>query len=95
MAIIQFKAKIQSVWRPEGDAIAWRYVAVPVLTRKHCDMPSFRQHAKLGGIANSDMFPNALSRIRRDIGETIRLDKLPANVTVDDSGFLATISIEV
>jgi hypothetical protein len=59
-------------------------------------MTAFRQHKRYGGIANSDLFPNALARIRRDLGDYIRLDKpLPENVTIDESGFLAKVTLEV
>lgn len=61
-------------------------------------MPAFRKHPKFGGFANSQLFPNMLSRIRRDItnaGGWIRLDRLPENVTIDESGFLAVVKIEV
>jgi hypothetical protein len=96
MARISFKAKIRQVYYSD-DSPAYRAAAVPVLQRKHCDMPAFRKHPKFGGLANSDLFPNVLARIRRDVfgGESIRLDRIPAGVTVDESGFLATISAEV
>jgi hypothetical protein len=94
MADITFRAKVRTVWYAEGTA-CWRYVNVPTLTRRHCDLNAFRCHRKYGGIANSDLFPAALARIRRDTGETIRLDHLPANVTVDESGFLAVVVISV
>lgn len=96
MADITFRAKIKTVWEANNpDTVAWRYVDVPVLASRHCDMPAFRRHIKYGGIANSTLFPNALARIRRDTGETIRLDRIPANVTVDESGFLAVVVISV
>ena len=94
MATITFKAKVQTVWNHD-DKPAWRYVAVPQLTRAHCDMQAFRFHLKFGGIANSALFPNVLSRIRRDVGEEIRLDRIPAHVTIDESRFLATVTINV
>ena len=93
-ATLTFRAKVKTVYNHD-DTPAWRYVAVPVLARSHCDMHEFRTHAKYGGLANSDLFPNILSRIRRDVGAEIRLDRIPANVKIDESGFLARVTITV
>jgi hypothetical protein len=76
--------------------VLYRFIQVPTLARRHCNMPAFRKHPKFGGLANSDLFPNILARIRRDVtqaGGYIRLDRLPPNVTVDCSGFLAVVTI--
>lgn len=96
MATITFKAKIRTVYNVD-DTPAFDDITVPQLQRRHCDMPSWRKHPKFGGLANSDLLPNILTRIRRDIAPngTIRLDRLPDNVTVDASGFLAIVTIEV
>lgn len=94
MATIEFRARVRHVLNIDRT-LAFRYVRVPVLQRLHCDMTAFRNHPKFGGFANSDLFPNVLSRIRADLGERIRLDKIPANVKIDESGFLALITIEV
>jgi hypothetical protein len=95
-ATITFRAKVKTVWHAnDPDLAAWRYVDVPALARRHCDMNAFRRHPKYGSYANSDLFPNVLARIRRDVGETIRLDRIPANVTADESGFLAVVVISV
>ncbi len=82
------------------DTVAYHDVQVPVLARRHCDMSAFRKHPKYGSLANSDLFAGILKRIRRDtIGgeyqESIRLDRVPANVTIDESGFLAEVTITV
>lgn len=94
MATITFRAKAEQVYEMSG-APAFVQIRVPTLTRKHCDMDAFRRHAKYGGLANSDLFPNVLSRIRRDVAkyDYIRLDRLPDNVAVDTSGFLALVTI--
>ena len=100
-ARISFKAKVESVYAPDGAAVAYRIVRVPVLARRHCDMNAFRRHPKYGGLANSDLFAGVLARIWRDVFDCrdyrpfIRLDQLPAGVTVDESGFLAVVSVDV
>lgn len=98
MAKIHFRAKVETV-RYVGNAHPpYSFVKIPALDRKHCDMNGFRSHPKYGPWANSDMFPAMLKRIRRDIaGDAgiIKLDSIPANVAIDDSGFLATVTIEV
>lgn len=98
MATITFKAKVQNAMTMMPGEVAFRLIQVPELQRRHCDMASFRRHAIYGGIANSSLFPSALARIKRDITKTggwIRLDQLPDNVTVDESDFLATVTITI
>lgn len=72
-------------------------VSVPELTRKHCDMDAFRRHPKYTSYANSDLFQNILVGIRRKVAPNgyLRLDRLPEGVSVDASGFLAKVTIEV
>ena len=96
MAQITFKAKAKQVFNPDGSP-AWRVIHVPVFTRSHCDMAAWRQHPRWHGFANSDMFPNILSRLRRDMfkgRDYFRLDQIPEGVAVDESGFLAVITID-
>ena len=99
MANITFKTKIKEFWNVDGSSDG-KYFTVPELKTIHCDMNQFRQHPKFGGIANSSLFPNALKKIRRDIlrsdyRDFIRLSDMPGNVTIDTSGFLAVVTIEV
>jgi hypothetical protein len=95
MAAISFRAKPETVYTMDG-APAFQRIRVPVLTRAHCDMAAFRKHPKYGGLANSDLFKNVLARLRRDFtGDYIRLDRVPEGVTLDTSGFLATVTLEV
>jgi len=96
MATITFKGKVESVWNVD-DSLAYQCVRVPTLARRHCDMHAFRFHAKYRGIANSDMFPNALAKIRCErLGEYVRLDKpLREGVSIDRSGFLAVVTLEI
>lgn len=94
MATIEFKAKAETVKSYDGDYLM---INVPALKRSHCDMAAFRKHKRFGGLANSDLFGNVLSRIARDVAPAgfLRSDRLPANVTLDLSGFLAKVTIEV
>ena len=95
MARIEFKAKVRNVHNIDGT-MAFRVLDVPTLTRSHCNVNAFRQHAKFGGLANSDLFLNVLARIKRErLGERIRLDKIPDGVAVDETGFLAVVTIDV
>lgn len=98
MATIKFKAKPRAVWNADGTRVEFHIIDVPDLTRKHCNMDQFRKHPKHGSYANSDLFPSILRRIKMGItrpGGWIRLDDLPENVTVDTSGFLAIVTVEV
>lgn len=97
MAKVTFKAKAETI-RYADDSLAWRQIKVPKLGRKHCDMSAFRSHPKIGSFANSDMFPAILARHVKALGisERIRLDQpLPEGVTIDESGFLAVVTIEI
>jgi len=97
MAKISFRGKIRDERYADGTS-AYRYIKVPELTRSHCDIAAFRKHEKFGWLANSDLFPNALRRIRTDTfggRDFIRLDDLPEGVSVDTSSFLAVVSFEV
>lgn len=92
--MIKFKVKFQRIDGAEG---AYDLAICPALTRAHCDMPAMRRHARYGSLANSDLLPNVLQRIRRDLfGESgvIRTDKLPKGVTVTP-GFLSVVFIEI
>lgn len=97
MATISFKTKIFTVYNAD-ETPAYDAVKLPrEFTRAHCDMDAFRRHPKFGGLANSQLFPNVLSRIKRDMfgaRDAIRLDQIPAGVTVDTTGFLAIVSFE-
>jgi hypothetical protein len=96
MAKIEFKAKVQTVLNAHNDEVAYSYIDVPQFKRNHCDMNAFRTHPKYGGFANSDLFPAMLARIRRDVfgGNPLRLDAIPAGVTVDTTGFLARVTFD-
>lgn len=95
-ATIEFKAKAHNVLDSMGTP-AYVMIDVPELKRNHCDMSAFRKHPRYGGLANSDLFGNALKRIKSDVAPAgfIRTDRLPTNVTVDMSGFLAKVTITV
>jgi hypothetical protein len=60
-------------------------------------MAAFRSHAKYGSYANSDMFGAIIKRAFKETGvkEYIKLHEIPANVTIDESGFLAKITITI
>jgi hypothetical protein len=92
--MIKFKGKIITVYNVD-DTVAWRAIKIPKLERRHCDMARFRNDARFSGLANSDLFTNLLAKQTRHLGDAIRLDRIPSGVTVDESGFLATVTIEL
>lgn len=95
MAKITFKGKIETL-RYIDNTIASVRIKVPTLERRHCDMHAFRTHPKYGAYANSDMFTGMLARIKREkLGDFIKMDAIPEGVTVDQTGFLAVVTIEV
>lgn len=96
MAKVSFKSKVRRVYNMD-NSVAYEYVQVPALNRQHVDMAQFRQHAKFGSYANSDLFPAMLRRAADAMGvkERIKLDAIPAGVTVDTGGFLAVVSFDL
>ena len=96
-AHIQFRAKVTELFFVSGES-AGKRIQVPTLKRCHCDMREFRQHPKWGSYANSTLFDGILREIRtRHFGGSgvLKLDSIPDGVTVDTSGFLAQVTIEV
>ena len=96
MATITFKGKFKHVHNTD-DTIAYSYLAIPAIERKHCDMSAFRSHAKYGAYANSDMFPSMLASIVGALFPSGRIrtnEAIPDNVTVTH-GFLSTVTISV
>lgn len=97
MAAVTFKAKPETIYNVDGT-VAYRRVKVPKLSARHCDMAAFRRHPKYSSYANSQLFPGMLRSAVGKMGvrEYIRLDEpLPAGVSVDVSGFLALVTIEL
>lgn len=96
MAKIEFKGKVKKMEYADGT-FAYEYISVPMLDRKHCDMQEFRIHSKYGVVANSDLFKSVLNGIRKEKfpNGKLYLNKIPSGVTVDTSGFLAVVSIDV
>lgn len=98
MARVQFKAKVREVFGVGGEPRPYHYVAIPRFGRQHCAMNAMRRHPKLGGFANSDLFPNLLNwECRKVLGasEDLYLEEIPEGVTVATSGFLAVVSFEL
>jgi len=96
-AHIHFRAKVTESFYVNGDS-AGKRIQVPTLKRIHCNMQEFRIHPKWGSYANSDLFIGMLAGIRCNLfGESgvLKLDAIPDGVTVDTSGFLAEVTIEV
>lgn len=98
MATITFRAKVETIYSFSNGVttVAYRRIKVPTLTRSHCEMSEFRSHPQYGGLANSDLFANVLATIKtKQLGEYLRLDRIPDNVSIDESGFLAIVKINV
>ena len=99
MLTIEFKTKAYNS-RIYSDEHSRPFVSVKKnITRADVvDMQAFRNHPKYGGLANSDL-ANGLIRklVKSVIGEKQQLDtdNLPNGVTVDMSGFLAKVTIQL
>ena len=94
MPQVSFKAKIDDIHYADGS-LAYRMVKVPSLKRHHCDMQAFRSHRRFSSYANSDLFPSMLARAVKEagVGSVIKTTAVPPCVTIDESGFLATVTI--
>lgn len=97
MAKITFKCRPVAEIMPDNTDTGVFIIYLPKFERKHCDMHAFRAHKKYGAYANSDLFRSILARISRDIAPFghIRTDNVPDNVTIDNSGFLWKVEIDV
>lgn len=97
MARITFKVKPVKEIMPDDTDSGVHILYVPEFTRKHCDMAAFRTHPKFGGMANSTLFPSVLKRVRKDVAPWghIRTDAVPLNVTIDRTGFLWSVEVDV
>jgi hypothetical protein len=95
--LITFKAKPVELFNPDGELVT-HMVKIPELTRSHCNAAAFRTHPRWRGLANSDLLPAVLRRLRGAAfgrhTEWLRFDQVPPGVTVDSSGFLAVVSID-
>ena len=97
MPAITFKAKPVDYLSATGLPVG-KLVQIPKLTRRHCDMHAFRTSREFGPYANSDFFESVLKRavLMKGIGPTIRIDQpLPDGVTIDATGFLAVVTINL
>lgn len=100
MSKIQFKAKIEKWYTTDDEKNCVKRIKFPKLSTSHCDMNLFRTHKKYGSYANSDLFSGILQRIKEKIlgsnhDQYLKLEALPKGVTVDDSGYLAIVNINV
>lgn len=97
---VTFKAKARCAYYIDGT-YAYRYVNVPkTFGRQHYDIQAFRDSRRYGMYANSDFLPSmirhAVERAGVRPGGRLKLDgPLPDGVTVDESGFLAVVSIVI
>lgn len=93
MPQIRWKVKPQIL--ENGDV----FVRIPAKFKKHhCDMDAFRRSPKYGPYANSDLFPSILMRIRKQavgIQDGFFLSKTPQNITVEQTGFLWNVTLDV
>ncbi len=91
-AIIQYKAKVRTIYN--ADNTPAEYIDYKkALTRRDCNLKP-HQH----DYYNSDMFVGMLNRAHKAATggrEWCCLGDLPACVTVDAAGFLATVTIQV
>ena len=94
--MITFKGKIRERRYVDGE-LAYHYIPVPKLGRHHCNMSAFRASERWGMFANSELFAGVLAKLTREIFPRgyIRLDSIPGGVEVDQSGFLAEVTIHL
>jgi len=96
MPRVTFRAKVEKIYYVD-DTLAYERIKIPELKRHHCDMHAFRTHSRYGAYANSDFFPSMLRRAveAKGLRGYVRLDRVPPEVSIDTTGFLAQVSIEI
>jgi hypothetical protein len=89
---IEFRTKPQEVYY--GETLR-RYVKVPELTTRHCDMNAFRCSRRFGSYANSTLFSALLARAVKAMGIENRIweEQTIAGVEIDKTGFLWVVKI--
>lgn len=97
MATITFKAKVYVDYGADNEHPPESLINPPVLKKSHCDMAAFRTHPKYGAYANSTLFTGILAKIRKETfgSNPLNVNNPPPGVTVDKSGYLAVVTIEV
>ena len=96
MPTVTFRAKLENVFYAD-ETLAYTCVKVPAIKHSHCDMNAFRNDKNFGSYANSDLFLGMVKGALKKLGvkEYIKLGELPQGVTVNTSGFIALVTIEV
>ena len=90
---ITFKAKLKTSYYTDNTIHKQGY-QIPKITHNHCDMDYFRNHSRYGAYANSNLFLQMINNaVSKNIGKFININNIPENVTIDDTGFLSTITI--
>ena len=89
---IEYRVKVRTFREADGSTPAY-FAPKRNITRADCTMRP-TDHA----FYNADVFPSMLNRLHsRIMGERefVSLESLPAGVTVDTTGFLATVRIDL
>lgn len=97
MPALSFRTKVQRPIYLDGSP-APAFIKLPAtITSAHYSREDFRNDARYSSYVNSDLFPNIIRSALRKAGipATIRLDQIPSNVTIDESGFLAKVTVEL
>lgn len=91
---ISFKVKIREL---NFGGVKVKYFRAPKLKPHHADMSWFRTSKAYGAYANSDLFPAMLELIGKRFFPkgAVFLDDIGPNVSVNQDGFLATVSIDL
>ena len=109
MPSVSFKVKIKDdnqgsgtipEWFPENAGRKW--VKLPDLSAAHIDTASFRKDPRWSGYANSDLLRGMIRRSMNEAGQsrtmwdgTVRVWLDAPGVTVDTSGFLSVVTIDI
>lgn len=96
MPRVTFRAKVVEPTYMDGTP-APRYVKVPKLTSAHYSRKDFAEDPRYRSYSNSDLLPSMIKRAVHQLGvrEHINPDAPIPGVTVDTSGFLARVSIDI
>lgn len=91
-AVITFKAKLDT---------DYNRIKFPRFTSSHVNMAIMRSHPIYGGLVNSNMLNGMLDRAaRKALGcsrttQYLDINNLPDTVTIDTTGFLAKVTINI
>ena len=95
--VFTFRTKLDPITYYGQEEVDHVNIRVPRPAENHIDRAAMRRDKEWSDFSNSSMLFGCVSRALglAGVGKTLRLDRLPESVTVDTSGFLAVVTVQI